>query len=216
MGTQSVAWWHDAGVESGRRTRFTGEICGFGTSRGHRIIVGRWPDSPFGEFTDVMHEAPDGTRTLLAPTDTVAEFVSATYTFDHIRIVPVVSSRTTDALAIDAGPISATVTFGRRSPTGWLLRVVPRRVARSTSWCTAIDPVARVVMRGVRTRGTAGNGRREWYGATDAHLVESITCTVDGADAGPLADVWPPVRFGFGSTPRVPMVVAVTTMILES
>ena len=39
----------------------------------------------------------------------------------------------------------------------------------SASFCAAVDPVARVVMRGVRTRGSAGHGRREWYGATDHH-----------------------------------------------
>ncbi|MCU1388567.1 MAG: hypothetical protein JWL72_1905 [Ilumatobacteraceae bacterium] len=198
------------------RSRFTGEICGFGTASGHRVIVGRWVESPLGAFTDVMHEAPDGFRMLLAPNAAVAEFVSATYTFDEIRILPVISVRTADGLHLDAGTIVADVEFGGRTATGWLLRCVPRPLARAPWWCTAIDPVARVVMRGVRTRGTAGNGRREFYGATDAHRVESVACRIAGADAGALADVWPPVRFGFGSTPRVPMVVAVTTTIIET
>ncbi|MCU1401148.1 MAG: hypothetical protein JWN62_4257 [Acidimicrobiales bacterium] len=198
------------------RSRFTGEICGFGTARGHRVIVGRWVDSPLGASTDVMHEAPDGLRTLLAPNDAVATFVSATYTFDEVRILPVLSARTAGGLHLDAGPMVADVEYGSRSAIGWVLRSVPPPLARATWWCTVIDPVARAVMRGVRTRGTAGNGRREWYGATDAHRVESVRCTIDGVDAGGLADVWPPVRFGFGSTPRAPMVVAVTTTIVET
>jgi len=40
-----------------RRSVFTGEICGFGTTSGDRFVVGRWVDSPLGAFTDVMHEA---------------------------------------------------------------------------------------------------------------------------------------------------------------
>ena len=63
------------------------------------------------------------------------------------------------------------------------------------------DPVARLLMDGVRTRGTAGNGRREWYGATDAHAVTSrLAGAFDGTDLGALADVDPPCRFGFSST----------------
>ena len=197
------------------RSRFTGEICGFGTASGHRVIVGRWVTSPLGAFTDVMHEAPDGFRTLLAPNDAVAEFVSATYTFDEVRIVPVVSARTSGGLHLDAGAIVAEVEYGSRNATGRLLRCVPPPLARATWWCTVIDPIARVVMRGVRTRDTAGNGRREWYGATDAHRIAAVRCVIDGFDAGSLTDVWPAVRFGFGSTPRAPMVVAVTTTIVE-
>ena len=52
---------------------FDGEIFGFGTGSGHRFVVGRWTRSPFGPFADVMHEDPDGRRTLLAPTEQVAE-----------------------------------------------------------------------------------------------------------------------------------------------
>ena len=57
-------------------------------------------------------------------------------------------------------------------------------------------------MDGVRTRGTAGNGRREWYGATDARAVTALSGAFDGTDLGALADVDPPCRFGFSSTPR--------------
>ena len=86
-------------------------------------------------------------------------------------------------------------------PLGWLLRAVPRPVATSTAWASLVDPVARVVMRGVRTRGTALEGRREWYGATDLRSVTSLAGSWRGVPLGTLADVDPPCRFGFSSTP---------------
>jgi hypothetical protein len=73
--------------------------------------------------------------------------------------------------------------------------------------------VARVLLRGVRTRGTAGADRREWYGATDAHRVDTATGGFDGVDLGGLADVDPPCRFGFSSTPRRPTVTTVVTTV---
>jgi hypothetical protein len=176
-------------------------------------VIGRWPVSPFGPFADVMHEAPDGVRTLLAPTQEVADFVSETYVFDAVRLVPVVAERSDGRLHLVAGDLDAELAFGRRSAVGWMLRAVPAPIARSRAWCTAIDPIARVVMRGVRTRGTAGNGRREWYGATDQHRIASVAASLGGVDLGSLADVWPPVRFGFSSTPRRPSLVRVTTTI---
>ena len=48
-------------------------------------MVGRWPTSPFDAFADVMHEAPDGVRTLLAPTQQVADF-GATQASVSVRI----------------------------------------------------------------------------------------------------------------------------------
>ncbi|MGZ4706263.1 MAG: hypothetical protein ACXWCM_15470 [Acidimicrobiales bacterium] len=194
---------------------FEGEICGFGTTSGHRIVIGRWTESPFGWFTDVMHEAQDGTRTLLAPTVEVAELVQGTYVFDLVRIVPVVADRSAGTLRVRAGDLSVLVTTGGRTAIGRALRTVPTSVARSRWWCTLIDPIARVAMRGVRTRGTAGNGRHEWYGATDQHRLTSVRAVLGEQDLGALADVWPPVRFGFSSTPRTPSIVAVTTTIRE-
>lgn len=193
--------------------RFDGEICGFGTASGHRMVVGWWPASPFGAFADVMQEAPDGTRVLRAPSAEVATYVQETYRFDRVDVVPVAVDRRPDRLVVDAGSLHAEVAIGRRSALGQLLRAVPGRVAAAPWWCSLQDPIARVVLRGVRTRGTAGNDRREWYGARDQHRVEAVRATLDGEDLGPLADVWPPVRFGFSSTPKTPSIVRVTTTI---
>ncbi|MFP3900493.1 MAG: hypothetical protein ACLFXM_06535 [Acidimicrobiia bacterium] len=196
-----------------RFRRFRGEICGFGTTSGHRVVIGRWTDSSFGRFADVMQESPDGTRTLLAPTASIADFIAATYSFDRVLIVPVTAERSAAGLRVEAGDLSVDVVTGSRTAIGWALRAVPPPVARSRWWSTLIDPVARVATGGVRTRGTAGKGRQEWYGATDQHRLTSVHATLGGHDLGHLADVWPPVRFGFSSTPRTPSVVAVTTTI---
>ena len=76
----------------------------------------------------------------------------------------------------------------------------PRALATSPAWATVIDPAARVALRGVRTRGVARAGRREYYGAVDAHAVTSLEGRLDGIRLGHLAPVDPPCRFGFSST----------------
>ena len=193
--------------------RYRGEIAGFGTTSGHRIVIGRWEESPFGSFADVMVESPSGHRTLLAPSAEVAEFVATTYRFDETSVVPVIADRSLDGLDVAAGELRVRLGVGPRTWLGRLLRLVPRGVAESRAWCTVLDPAERVILRGVRTRGSAGNGRTEFYGATDQRSVASVEASWAGEDLGPLADVWPPVRFGFSSTPRRPSVVATTTTI---
>jgi hypothetical protein len=79
-----------------------------------------------------------------------------------------------------------------------------------------VDPVSRRVLRGVRTRGTALAGRREFYGATDLHAVTALEGSFDGRLLGELAPVDPPCRFGFSSTPRRPSVTTVVTTVLTT
>ena len=199
---------------AGGSWRFRGQIAGVGSTSGIRVVVGWWRESPFGEFADAMIERADGTRILLAPTEHVRDLVATTYTFDETRIEPL--SAREDAQGrwlVESPSLSLTLTPGARLPVGWLLRAVPRRLATSPAWCGLIDPVARVVMRGVRTRGIAREGRRESYGATDSRAVEALTGEFDGHALGTLADVDPPCRFGFSSTPRRPSMSDVTTTI---
>lgn len=192
--------------------RFDGTIAGIGTASGTRVVLGHWPVSPFGAFADVMVERPDGRRTLLAPTDEVARFVGATYTFDEVRVVPVAvtpGSRWT----VTAGPLDLVFEVGERPPLGHLLRAVPRPLAVRPWWCTVTDQVASRVLDGVRTVGSAGDGRREFYAALDLHRITTATVRWNGADQGALADVDPPVRFGFGSTPREPSLARIVTTV---
>ncbi|MBW0093295.1 hypothetical protein I4I73_29080 [Pseudonocardia sp. KRD-184] len=193
--------------------RFDGWIAGLGTGRGLRVVAGIWPRSPLGPFTDVMVERADGHRLLLAPSDAVAEFVAGTYLFDEVRVGPVRSRTDGTRWEVDAAPLELAFTVGRRPALGALLRAVPRPVATDPRWISLIDLVARRVLPGVRTRGSAAGGREEFYGALDLHRVTSASVVWEGADQGGVAPVDPPVRFGFGSTPRVPSLTRVVTLV---
>lgn len=193
--------------------RFDGWIAGLGTASGTRIVVGRWRRSPFGSFTDVMVEGADGHRRLIAPTREIADFVASTYNFDSIEIAHVGVTQKRREWAVSAGHLHVAFELGRRSPLGWLLRAIPAPLCRSRLWVRAIDWPARTLMPGVRTVGSAGNGRREYYGARDLVPITASTAWLDGQDLGPLAKVDPPVRFGFGSVPPAPALVRVTTTV---
>jgi hypothetical protein len=204
-------------MRAGRvRERFTGRIAGVGSTSGVRVVVGRWDASPWGPFADVMIEDARGHRVLLAPSDRVRDFVAETYSFDEHVIEPVAVEDTADGWQVRAPSLSLRLVVGGRTPLGMLLGLIPARVATAPAWCGAIDPVARLVMRGVRTRGTAGNDRREWYGATSVVAVEAIAGTWRGTDLGVLAPVDPPCHFGFSSTPARPSVTSVVTTIERS
>jgi len=195
--------------------RFDGYIAGVGTEAGLRAVVGHWPRSPLGSFTDVMVELPDGHRVLLAPSEPVAEFVAATYHFDEVVRTPVDTVVEGSRWRVAAGPLEVAFEVGGRSPLGLLLRAVPRPLATAVPWISAIDVVARRVLAGVRTRGSAGGGRSEFYAALDLHRIVAATVAWRGVDQGRLTPVEPPVRFGFGSTPRAPSLVRVVTLVRE-
>ncbi|RPK54238.1 hypothetical protein EES43_29185 [Streptomyces sp. ADI96-02] len=194
------------------RLRFDGWIAGVGTASGTRLVVGHWPRSPFGAFSDVMIQHPDGERILLAPTRRIAEFVSATYRFERIDVLPVSVTADGPEWRVHAGPLRLWLRTGRRSALGLLLTAVPAPLARSPYWAALCDVPARL-MPGVRTRGSAGSGRREWYGARDHRPVREAGVVLDGTDLGGLAPLSPPVEFGFGSAPRGPSLVRVTTTV---
>ncbi|WP_245172762.1 hypothetical protein [Streptomyces achromogenes] len=197
-----------------RRTlRFEGWIAGLGTTSGTRIVLGHWQRSPFGPFSDVMLEHPDGERLLLAPTRETAGFIAGTYVFDTVRVVPVRVGVADGAWTVAAGPLRLRFVTGRRGPLGLLLRAVPAALARRPAWSALIDGPARLLLPGVRTRGSAGAGRREWYGARDLRAVRALTASFDGTGLGALAPVDPPVRFGFGSVPRRPSLTRVITTV---
>ena len=195
------------------RQRFEGQIAGVGTTSGVRLVVGRWVRTPLGEFADVMVETADGHRILLCPNESVREVIESTYVFDEVRLESVDISGDAGAWTVSTPSLTLSLTVGRRTTLGWLLRAVPSRLSTSTAWATAVDPIARWVVSGVRTRGVARPGRKEWYGATDLRLVGSAGGTFDGHDLGALAPVDPPCRFGFSSTPRTPSVTSVVTTI---
>lgn len=193
--------------------RFRGRILGAGTTSGMRIVVGLWDSSPFGAFTDVFIEKPDASSLLLAPDEVIAAYVSGTYRFDAVRVVDVRARRTPTTLELTAGPLVASFRIGPITPLGRLLRVVPRRLATNPTWLAAIDPVARLIAPGAGTAGSAGGGRREYYGVTRSRAVLGVRGTWLDQDLGRLAPLDPPVRFGFASLPATPQVVTVETII---
>ncbi len=190
-------------------------IAGVGSESGTRVVVGHWPVSPLGPFSDVMVETAAGRRVLLAPTEEVAAFVASTYSFDEVRLEPVRVRVDGPRWEVASRSLTLRLTTGRTTVIGLLLRLVPTRLATSPAWCRLTDPVARVLLRGVRTRGTAREGRREYYGATGARSVRSVSGTFDGVALGALRPVDPPCRFGFSSTPRRPGVTTLVTTVVE-
>lgn len=204
-------------MRASTRFRFDGQIAGVGTAAGTRLVLGRWVRSPRGGFADVMVQRADGHRVLLAPDAWVAEFVSTTYTFDEILQVPVDVQIEDDGerprWTVAAGPLAWSFTVGRRTPLGHLLRAVPPPLGRTHTVARVTDPIARRVYPGVRTLGTAGNARTEWYAARDLRRLTDSVAAWAGTDLGAMTDVDPPPDFGFSSTPRTPALTALTTIV---
>ncbi|MFF3905684.1 hypothetical protein ACFYZJ_06660 [Streptomyces sp. NPDC001848] len=194
------------------RLRFDGWIAGIGTSSGTRVVLGYWVRSPFGPFSDVMLERKGGHRVLLAPSAQTARFVAGTYLFDEVRVVPVGVEVGRGEWTVAASPLDLRFVTGRRGPMGLLLRAVPGPLAARPAWAVMTAPAASALL-GVRTHGSARAGRYEWYGAKDLRPVIEARAAYEGEDLGSLAPVEPAVRFGFGSTPRRPCVVGVTTTV---
>ncbi|MCC2308392.1 hypothetical protein [Cellulomonas chengniuliangii] len=194
---------------------FDGHIAALGAVSGVRLVVGRWLRSPFGRFADVMVSLADGRRLLLAPTDAVADLVATTYSFDEVHLAPVVvgADPRLRTWRVTAGPLEARFRIGGRTALGRVLHAVPGQVSGSRLFAGAVDPIARAVLPGVRTSGSAGHGRHEWYAASDQHAITDAQCSWGGRDLGGLADVHPPVAFGFGSAPRQPSVTRLTTYV---
>ncbi len=184
-----------------------------GTGSGHRLVVGHWPASPFGQVTDAMVEDPAGHRSLYAPTPQLAEFLAGVYHFDQVQVGGCSARRAGSGWEVRAGPLELSFAIGRRSPLGWLLRAVPAPLARTPWWVSLLDGGARLLLPGVRTRGATRDGRRQWYGARDLHPIVTAHATLHGRDLGGLRPVRPPVRFGFGSVPDRPSLVHLTTMV---
>lgn len=199
------------------RFRFDGHIAGAGTASGTRLVLGHWVHSPRGPFADVMVQRGDGHRILLAPDPWVAEFVSSTYTFDEVIQVPVsvddVGIGSGSHWTVSAGPLEWSFTIGRRTPLGRLLRLTPAPLGRTRTFARVTDAVAQRVFPGVRTLGTAGNERAEWYAARDLHGLVASSASWSGTDLGPLTDVDPPADFGFSSTPSTPSFTTLTSIV---
>jgi hypothetical protein len=162
-----------------------------------------------------MVESKDGYRVLLAPDREVADFVAGTYRFDELLIAPVSVEEGADFRAVTAAGLSLRLRIGPRAGLGKLLRLQPRFLVGSPAWASLLDPIAKRALPGVRTRGSAGGGRREFYGASDLLPVIELEGRWRGTDLGALAPVDPPVTFGFGSVPRRPSLTRLVTTVID-
>src|SRR5690349_9430337 len=108
------------------RLNFRGQIAGIGSTGGVRVVVGRWGRTPLGPFADAMVQTAAGHRVLLAPHHDAADLISATYSFDEIRIEPFEVS---EPWRVRSPSLRLDLTVGGRTPLGRLLRLVPGRVA---------------------------------------------------------------------------------------
>jgi hypothetical protein len=177
------------------------------------VVVGWWWRTPFGELADVMVEDPAGHRVLVAPDARMADLLEQTYAFDEVVTGPVQVCDRGRVVRVHGPDLDLGFTVGGRTLLGGLLGLVPRRLATSPRWLAVIDPAARMILKGVRTKGSAGGGRTEFYGAYGLHRIDCVFGTWRGTDLGTLTAVDPPVRFGFGSTPRRPVVTSLVTTI---
>lgn len=193
---------------------FDGEIAGVGTTSGVRVVVGAWTTSPFGAFADVMVETAAGHRLLLAPTAGVADFVAGTYGFDERRVEPV-SVVAGGTWQVRAPSLHLDLVVGRRHPVSLPLRLVPPAVRDRERWARLVGPAAGLLMPGVRTHGSAGAGRVEWYAAREVHHVAEASGTFEGRPLGGLAPLRPAVRFGFSSAPAAPSVTRVRSFVRD-
>ncbi|MGW2586552.1 hypothetical protein ACWCYZ_35500 [Streptomyces virginiae] len=194
------------------RLMFDGWIAAVGTASGTRVIVGHWPRSPFGPFSDVMLERADGWRTLVAPTPRTVEYIAGTYHFDEVRTDPVKVQARDSTWSVAAGPLDLRFQVGHQGALGLALRAVPWPLARRPLWAAVTDVPARL-MSGVRTRGSSRSGCRQWYGAGGLWPIVGARVSFYGTDLGALAPVIPPVRFGFASAPASPALVRVLSTV---
>lgn len=198
--------------------RFTGHIAASGHADGTTLILGAWHKSERGPFADVMIRHGDGRRELIAPDNWVADFVSTTYDFDTVTITPVDLRRSSvrggGRWRISAGQLRWSFTVGRRAPLGYLLRLQPPRIPTLEPYARLISPIARTVMNGVDTWGSAGAGRTEWYSATDLHYLTESSAQYAGVDLGPMAPVGNP-EVGFSAPPPRPSLTALTSSVRQ-
>jgi hypothetical protein len=170
------------------------------------VAIGSWDDGPLGPMTDVMWAQPDGTRVLLADRKATADFVSAVYTFDEVRVVPIQVFRDEHSIDMAAGPLEVSL----RAGAGW--RLPP--LAVRPSWATRLveGPIARLAL-GVSTFGTSPSGVREWYRALAWRPVLAGAAFLDGTSLGALGPVQPPLGVGFSEPPKGPSMVLVRPLL---
>jgi len=171
---------------------------------GDRFVIGSWPLSPIGPFSDIMWVDQSGLRTLIAPTQEAADFILSIYHFDQVMATP-----------LDVGG-AGSVTIARSEDleirvTGGRLRCfLPPRPLAVTRYVEA--PLARRLM-GVETYGSTPTGVSEWYQARGWRRVHSATARWGSRDLGELVEDLRPLDIGFSNPPKRASMVPIKVTI---
>jgi hypothetical protein len=199
--------------------RFDGVILGASFASGHTFVFGRWHDSPFGGFADLMRRDPDGTKTLVAPLAEVERFVDAHYRFDRVERAPVTVERDGDRVVAVAGDLTVELELEGADLVSLLLRMRPAPLRTSPTWIGVEDHVFRPLVApllgggaGIHARGTTRAGARQWYGIHDLRWARARARLGDrdlGAAVAPVG----PAGFGASEFPGRPALVRVTSLI---
>ena len=189
---------------SASRARVVGTISSAAFTSGDQFVVGHWPESPVGPICDVMWLDATGTRTLIASSDTAAEFITSIYAFDRVDVAVL-------RVRCEANTTTATSDELFIEMVGGRLRPVPlRRPLWVTRYVEA--PIARRLM-GVETYGTSPTGTREWYQTRGWRWVTTATGRHRGRDLGPMVEFNRPMNVGFSNPPTRGSIVSVAVSI---
>jgi len=181
-----------------------GTITSMGLGGGHRLVIGRWPQSPIGPLVDAMWATPENERVLLVGSQEGADFISSIYEFDSVRVGPLTVTGDTTITQMEGHGFVVEVVGGRRRPVPF-----PRPLA-VTRYIEA--PIARALM-GVEAVGVSPKGVREWYQTRGWSWIVGGTGTLDGRDLGGPRRLERPVGVGFSEPPLNPSIVSVKVTI---
>ena len=184
---------------------FNGRITSSGFESGDRIVVGAWKESPFGEFTDIMWAKPDGERVLIAPSQEVADYVDAMYSFDQIIIEDITIHHEGSSLSVECKAMQLEFAWDRGFP-------IPFK--RSLFFIATVELFFAKLFFGTRTHGVTKNHRKEWYAIDRVSKITKADAIISGQSAGRISPMKEPCRFGFSEAPKKPSSCEVRTHIL--
>ena len=183
---------------------FEGRISSSGFSSGDRIVIGDWHQSPLGEFTNLMWARPDGTRILLAPSQEHADYVSALYMFEEVRIETIMVQREERTVRVKAGELDVMMEWGR----GWSIPL-----PRPRWFIATIEQFFANLIFGTKTHGKTCNGLREWYCVRGIATIQQASAVYASENFGESCDFNTTACFGFSEPPTKPSSVKVRSMI---
>ncbi len=183
---------------------FRGRITSTGFSTGHRIVIGDWSESILGNFTNIMWAKPDGTRVLLSPSATHAEYVSRIYTFEEVRIVDFEVKRGKREIFVSADALSIRIRWG-------ISLILP--LWRPLWFIASFEAFFGKLIFGTITHGKTRDGRREWYSVRSISRVLDAEGSLNGVSIGSKAKFHNTTCFGFSEPPSMPASVSLKSYI---